>query len=135
MRGRRPAARHRGFLAPSLPGDACCCRGFALVPLSKVRCSLDNTSRVFKPEMYASVSISVEARNVVSIPKSALLHLGESTVVFVELGETADKKTRYERRPVTVDETEGASFYPVLHGLEKGDRVVTVGAAQLAAML
>ncbi len=102
---------------------------------ARVRCSFDNPKRLLKPEMYATVSFAVDANQVIAVPKSAVLHLGDSTMVFVEVGESSDKKVRYERRPVTVDEIDGAAFYPVLHGLSKGEKVVTEGGAVLSGML
>ncbi len=101
----------------------------------RVRCTLPNPKRLLKPEMYATVALSVDARAVLAIPKSALLHLGESTMVFVEIGESVDRKIRFERRPVSVDEIDGAAFYPVQHGLERGEHLVIAGAEQLATML
>ncbi len=102
---------------------------------ARVRCIFDNQKGLLKPEMYATVAISVDERKALAIPRTALLRLGDSTVVFVEIGETADKKVRYERRPVTVDETEGAAWLPVQHGLEKGEKVVVGGAVLLSGML
>lgn len=101
----------------------------------RVRCIFDNSDKALKPEMYATAYISVDIRKALAIPRSALLRLGDSTVVFVELGKTADGRTRYERRPVTVDETEGSQWIPVSHGLDKGDRIVVSGAVLLSGML
>jgi cobalt-zinc-cadmium efflux system membrane fusion protein len=48
---------------------------------AKVRCILDNTDRLFKPEMYATLYIAVDERKAVAIPRSSLLRLGESTAM------------------------------------------------------
>jgi cobalt-zinc-cadmium efflux system membrane fusion protein len=102
---------------------------------AKVRCTFDNTDRALKPEMYATVQITVDQKRVMAIPRSAFLRLGDQTVVFVEKGESPDGQIRYQRVPVTVeDEGEGSNWLPVTQGLEKGMRVVTAGAILLAGM-
>jgi len=102
---------------------------------AKVRCTFDNPDRLLKPEMYATVQISVEERTALAIPRSALLRLGDQTVVFVQMGNTPDGKLKFERVPVTVDEGEGSKWVPVSHGLEKGQKIVTSGAILLSGML
>jgi len=102
---------------------------------ARVRCIFENPDKLLKPEMYATVQISVDERKALAIPRSALLRLGDSTVVFVELGESSDKRIRYERRPVTIDETEGSPWLPVTHGLDRGNKIVVSGAVLLSGML
>lgn len=101
---------------------------------AKVRCTLDNAERLLKPEMYATVQISVEERKAIAIPRSSILRLGETTVVFIQVGES-DGKVRFERVPVTVDEGESSNWLVVQHGLELGQKVVTSGAILLSAKL
>jgi cobalt-zinc-cadmium efflux system membrane fusion protein len=101
---------------------------------TKVRCTFDNPDGALKPEMFASVRISVEARKALALPRSAVLRLGEQNVVFVDRG-AAGGKERFERLPVTVDEAEGSEWLTVTHGLDRGDRVVTSGAILLSGML
>jgi len=102
---------------------------------AKVRCTLDNPDRALKPEMYATVAITVDQKRVMAIPRSAFLRLGDQTVVYVEKGATPDGRLRYQRVPVTVaDEGEGSNWLPVTHGVERGDRIVTSGAILLAGM-
>jgi cobalt-zinc-cadmium efflux system membrane fusion protein len=102
---------------------------------AKVRCVIDNPRHELKPEMYATVSVSVDERRALAIPRSALLRLGDQTVVFVEVGKAPDGRARFERRPVAVSEDEGGDFLPVTHGLREGERVVTSGAILLSGML
>ena len=108
---------------------------------AKVRCSIDNPlhdngpQRELKPEMYATVSVSVAERKALAIPRNALLRLGDQTVVFVEKGKTPDGQLRFERRPVAVDEEEGGDYLPVTHGLETGERIVTSGGILLLGLL
>jgi cobalt-zinc-cadmium efflux system membrane fusion protein len=102
---------------------------------AKVRCTLDNEDRALRPEMYATVYISVEQQKALAIPRSAVLRLGTQTVVFVEKGEAPDHRIRFERIPVTVDEGEGSKWLPVSHGLELGDKLVVSGAILLSSRM
>lgn len=99
---------------------------------AKVRCILDNSDRAFKPEMYATLFIAVDERKAIAIPRAALLRLGEQTAVFVEKGKSPDGRHVFARVPVVVDETEGGKWVPVLHGVERGARIVTEGGILLA---
>ena len=110
----------------------------ALDPTSrtaKVRCTFDNPERLLKPEMYATVTISVEETKALALPKGAVLRLGDQTVVFVQIGTTPDGKLKFERVPVQVDEGEASEWLPLQHGLDKGTKVVTQGAILLAGMI
>ncbi|HEX6839617.1 MAG TPA: efflux RND transporter periplasmic adaptor subunit, partial [Polyangia bacterium] len=102
---------------------------------AKVRCTIANPDRDLKPEMYATVSISVAERKALAIPRSAMLRLGDQTVVFVQMGTAPNGLIRFERRPVAVDEDEGGDYLPVTHGLERGEKIVTSGAILLAGMI
>jgi cobalt-zinc-cadmium efflux system membrane fusion protein len=102
---------------------------------AKVRCTIKNPNRELKPEMYATVSVSVAERKALAIPRGALLRLGDQTVVFVETGTTPTGQLKFERRPVAVDEDEGGAYLPVTHGLQPGDKIVTSGAILLSGMI
>ncbi len=103
---------------------------------AKVRCTIANPDRDLKAEMYATVSISVAERKALAIPRSAMLRLGDQTVVFVQLaGASPNGLIRFERRPVAVDEDEGGDYMPVTHGLERGEKIVVNGAILLAGMI
>ena len=102
---------------------------------ARVRCTFDNPDKLLKPEMYATVQISVEERKALAVPKGAVLRLGDQTVVFVQKGQTPDGKLKFERVPVTVDEGEGSKWLPVTHGIEPGQSVVTSGAILLSGMI
>jgi cobalt-zinc-cadmium efflux system membrane fusion protein len=99
---------------------------------ARVRCVLDNPDRSLKPEMYATLFISVDERKTLAIPRNALLRIGEQIVVFVEKGKSPDGRHIYARTPVTVDEGEGGTWLPVTHGLEKGAPVVVEGGILLS---
>ncbi|MDB5217392.1 MAG: putative Co/Zn/Cd efflux system rane fusion protein [Myxococcaceae bacterium] len=100
----------------------------------KVRCTFDNADGALKPDMFATVKISVDVKRAIAIPRSAVLRFGDQTVAFVDRGPDKDGKERFERVPVAVDEGEGSEWLTVDHGLEKGDRVVTSGAILLSSM-
>jgi cobalt-zinc-cadmium efflux system membrane fusion protein len=102
---------------------------------ARVRCSIANPERALKPEMYATVSVGVAGDAVPAVPRTAVLHIAEQTVVFVEQGATPDGRVRFVRRVVAVDESEGAEYVPVLRGLTPGERVVSAGGILLSGML
>jgi cobalt-zinc-cadmium efflux system membrane fusion protein len=102
---------------------------------AKVRCKLDNPDRDLKPEMYATASLAVDRRRELALPRGALLHLGDQTMVFIDVGKAPDGRTRFERRPVSVSEELGGDYLPVVRGISAGERVVTVGAVLLSGML
>jgi cobalt-zinc-cadmium efflux system membrane fusion protein len=102
---------------------------------ARVRCSITNPQRELKPEMYATVSIGVAGDPVPAVPRAAVLHIAEQTVVFVEQGAAPDGRVRFVRRIVAVDESEGAEYVPVLRGLKPGERVVSAGGILLSGML
>ena len=102
---------------------------------AKVRCKIKNPLHQLKPEMYATMSISVAEQRALAIPRSAMLRLGDQTVVFVAAGRAPRNRLRFERRPVAVDEDEGGDYLPVTHGLSRGERIVVTGATLLSGML
>jgi multidrug efflux pump subunit AcrA (membrane-fusion protein) len=99
-----------------------------------VRCTFDNPDGALKPEMFATVKISVDAQRAIAIPRSAVLRLADQTVVFLDRG-PQDGKERFERLPVAIDEGEASDWLKVERGLAKGDMVVTSGAILLSGML
>jgi cobalt-zinc-cadmium efflux system membrane fusion protein len=100
-----------------------------------VRCSVDNTDRTLKPEMYATVSIAVNAGHVPAISRNAIVRMGEQTVVFVYGGDLPGGRARFARRVVAVNDEEGEEFLPITQGLALGERIVTSGAILLSGML
>jgi cobalt-zinc-cadmium efflux system membrane fusion protein len=105
---------------------------------ARVRCVFDNPDRLLKPEMYATVRImATKARTALSVPRSAVVHLGEQAVVYAQSGEpaSADGRVRFELMPVAVDDAIEGAFVPVEHGLEAGERVVTRGTQAFASAM
>jgi membrane fusion protein, heavy metal efflux system len=101
---------------------------------AKVRIRVANLERQLKAEMYATVSIPLMLPPSVALPRGALLHLGDQTVVFVALGESPDRRLRFERRRVQVQEDVSGDLYPVLGGLNAGETVVVEGALLLSGV-
>jgi cobalt-zinc-cadmium efflux system membrane fusion protein len=103
---------------------------------AKIRCVIDNPEKLLKPEMYATVRITVAPTRALAVPPDAVVPLGDQTVVFVEQGTAPDGRMRYERVPVMVDARMGnGKFVPVLHGLDPGQKVVVAGAKELSHRL
>ena len=101
---------------------------------AKVRCTFDNTEKLLRPMMYATVEISVDRESTLAIPRNALLRLGDDTVVFIEAGE-ADGHVRFKQIPVDVDEGEGSPWLVVKKGLQVGQKLVVNGAILLSQNL
>ena len=99
---------------------------------ARVRCVLDNPERLLKPEMYASLELHIDRGMQVAVPKAAVIHLQNTTLVFVARGTTPEGKVRFERRPVSVDDNVSGDDWPVLRGLEPGEVVVVDGALLLS---
>jgi cobalt-zinc-cadmium efflux system membrane fusion protein len=98
-----------------------------------VRCTFANPDRLLKPEMYANVRIgATQARTALAVPRTAVVKLGEQSVVFAQSGSAPDGRVKFERLPVSVDETLEGAFVPVEHGLDIGAKIVTRGAQALA---
>jgi cobalt-zinc-cadmium efflux system membrane fusion protein len=98
---------------------------------ARIRCVLDNRDRALKPEMYATVGIGVPGKDQIAVPRSAVVRVGEQTVVFVEAGKSPAGLLRFERRPVQTDD-EGTGLDIAVRGVGIGERVVTTGAILLA---
>ncbi len=101
---------------------------------ARVRCTFDNTDKLLRPMMYATVQVSVDQKHAVAIPREALLRLGEYKVAFTQIGE-GDGLVKFRRVPVDVDEGESSPWLEVRHGLAAGDKIVVAGAILLAANL
>jgi cobalt-zinc-cadmium efflux system membrane fusion protein len=91
----------------------------------KVRVVLPNPHHRFKPQMYATVSITDHSRNAIVVPATAVIRDGVSTYVYVQTGEN-----KYERRDVQVGEAHDTTA-EVRGGLHEGDRVISTGAELL----
>jgi cobalt-zinc-cadmium efflux system membrane fusion protein len=92
----------------------------------RVRCKVDNSSGLLKPDMFAKVKIIAAVRQSVPvIPLTAVIERGEKAVVLVE-----EAPGRYRKRQVDIgDQVDGVAM--VNGGLKIGERIVTKGAILL----
>ncbi|MEI9940171.1 MAG: efflux RND transporter periplasmic adaptor subunit [Pseudomonadota bacterium] len=98
---------------------------------AKVRCTLANPERLLRPEMYATVSVAGVGQHVLSLARTAILHLGDQTLVFKDIGPGAGGLLRFQQVPVEVDEDIPGEFVRLKAGLAENDVVVASGALLL----
>jgi len=100
---------------------------------AKVRCALDNTDHALRPEMYGTMEVKVDATHALAIARTALLKLGDYSVVLVRDGQRGGY--RFTRVPVDVDEGGTGAWLAVRHGVEPGQEVVVHGGPALMQRL
>lgn len=92
---------------------------------TKVRVELSNPlvngRRVLLHRLYADGALKVEAPDVLTVPRSAVIETGPEAVVYVDRTEGA-----YERTVVKLGRR-GDKLMEILSGIEAGDKVVTNG--------
>jgi membrane fusion protein, heavy metal efflux system len=91
----------------------------------KVRVVLANPGHRLKPAMFATIRISQPAQPRIVVPLSAVLHVGNSTGVYIPTS-----SGKYDLRNVQTGATHGDQI-EIVSGLRDGDRIVTEGAAFL----
>jgi cobalt-zinc-cadmium efflux system membrane fusion protein len=101
---------------------------------ARIRCAIANPGNLLRPEMAPVLSISLPSRPHLAVPRTAVLRLGDETIVFVVSSETADGLA-FRRRKVRVTEDRPGGTIPVLDGLAAGDRVVAAGGIFLVGLL
>lgn len=88
----------------------------------RVRLRFDNKDESLKPNMFADVTIYGGAkRDVIIIPREALIRTGNDERVIVSIGEG-----RFQPREVTAGIESGESI-EIIKGLSVGDKIVTSG--------
>ncbi|HEX6189032.1 MAG TPA: efflux RND transporter periplasmic adaptor subunit [Pyrinomonadaceae bacterium] len=98
---------------------------------AQVRIEIANPRQMFKIGMYVNIAfgaLGVAERTLATVPKNAVQAIGNQRFVFV----ATDKPNEFILRPVRVG-AESNGFYPVLEGLNAGERVVTEGSFMLRA--
>src|SRR5690606_27861955 len=85
----------------------------------RARVALPNPQGILKPGMYATVRISSDVGETLTVPASAVLYTGERAVTFVDMG--GGRLMPHELRLGV----RGDELVEVLSGLEPGARVVT----------
>jgi len=95
---------------------------------ARVRCILQNRERLLRPEMYETVGIAAPGRHAVTVPREALLRLGDETAVFVQEPPAKDGQVSFKRRAVIANEQIPGELVAVLAGLKAGERVASQGS-------
>ena len=99
---------------------------------ARLRCTISNPQGQLRPEMYGTARVGVTPTRALTVARSAIVHLGQQPMVFVDRGPAPDGKERFERLPIMADEATQGDWVPVTHGLELGERVVTQGVQALS---
>jgi RND family efflux transporter MFP subunit len=98
---------------------------------AQVRVELANPGQALKLGMYVSVAFATvggSERTTPVVPAAAVQNMNNQQVIFVATGDP----NVFVMRPVRLG-LESGGFYPVLEGLNVGDRIVTVGSFGLRA--
>jgi RND family efflux transporter MFP subunit len=93
---------------------------------AQVRIELANPGQMFKIGMYVNVAfgaLGVAEKTMPVVPKDAVQTIGNQQFVFLP----TEKPTEFILRPVRLG-SESSGLYPVLEGLNAGDRIVTDGS-------
>lgn len=102
------------FIEPAVSGET---------RTATARIEVSNPGLRLRPGMYVRVRItSPQGKQILSIPRSAVLDTGTRKLVYVATG-----NGEFEAREVQLGESSGG-LYPVLSGLKEGEQVVTRGA-------
>jgi Cu(I)/Ag(I) efflux system membrane fusion protein len=97
---------------------------FQLDPATRTldaRVEIPNSDMALRPGMFATATISPEAKRMLALPRSAVIDTGAAKVVYVRSGEGIFDMHEVKVGPEAGDE------YPVISGLKEGDQVVTRG--------
>lgn len=98
---------------------------------SRLRCVVRNADRRLKPEMFVTLSVDLDRKDALAVPRAAVIKAGSRQTVFVEDGRTSDGRTRFLQRPVELAEADGG-WVEVSEGLKAGERVVVSGSILLS---
>ena len=101
---------------------------------AKVRCVLENPQGLLRPEMYGVVRIAAPMRGAVTVPRDAVLRVGDDTVVFVEKPGGGDGRVAFREQVVVANEQVPGDLVPILSGLAAGERVATRGSIFLLGL-
>ncbi len=103
---------------------------------AKVRCIIDNADHLLKPEMYERVDIKVPGKDMVVVPRNALMRVDGETIAFVQTGEKKpDGGIVFKRRKVNARLYTNAAFISVASGLAVGETVAVEHSLMLLGML
>jgi RND family efflux transporter MFP subunit len=85
----------------------------------RVRAEFSNPGLQFKPESYVTMQLRTEGGTRLAVPKEAVIDTGATRYAIL-----AHPEGYFEPREIEVGEP-GDQFYPLLGGLNDGDRIVT----------
>jgi hypothetical protein len=103
---------------------------------ARVRCVIDNPERLLKAELYESISITVPGKQLLVVPRDAVMKTDVDTVVFVATGQTkTDGTTVFKRRKVVANLDRDGALVPVLSGLQAGETIAVDNSVLLLGML
>ena len=94
---------------------------------ARVRVELENPDLTLRPDMFVNVSLQTLARTSLAAPESAVLHAGEHSYVFLEIGDG-----RFEPREVSLGSSRDG-VVEIRSGLDPGDRIVVSGTFLIAS--
>jgi cobalt-zinc-cadmium efflux system membrane fusion protein len=100
---------------------------------SRVRCVVANPDGALKPEMFVSLLIELDRRDMLAVQRSAALRSGDRQIVYVQDGRTEDGRTRFRERSVALGEGDDG-WVAVVSGLQPGERVVVSGSILLSGV-
>jgi len=83
-----------------------------------VRFILDNKEFKIYPKMFASVQIKQASKNILTLPKTAVLTKGDSFYVFKALSSKEFEPIKIEAKRIS------SNKYEILDGLQKGEEVI-----------
>jgi cobalt-zinc-cadmium efflux system membrane fusion protein len=99
---------------------------------ARIRCVVPNRDHFLKPEMYVTLSIEFDRRDLLALPRAAVIRSGDRQVVFVENGKTENCRTRFQQRAVALGDADDG-WVSIVSGLRAGERVVVSGSILLSA--
>ena len=98
---------------------------------ARIRCDVPNADHVLKPEMFVTLTLELERREMLALPRNAVIRAGDRQTVYVEDGKTADGRSRFRERPIAIGEPDDG-WVSVRSGLGPGERVVVSGSILLS---
>jgi membrane fusion protein, heavy metal efflux system len=98
---------------------------------ARLRCVVRNADGRLKPEMFVTLSVELERREALAVPRAAVIKAGARQTVFVEDGKAPDGRTRFLQRAVELADADDG-WVGVAGGLVPGEPVVVSGSILLS---
>jgi len=98
---------------------------------ARLRCVVRNADRRLKPEMFVMLTVELERRDALAVPRSAVIKAGTRQTVFVRDGKAPDDRTRFLQRAVELADSDDG-WIAVSGGLSAGEMVVVSGSILLS---